>query len=75
MIWLNILNRYNKIINETKTMSQHIVKIKSIQKVTHDVLQIVTEKPSGYSFIPGQATDVSINHAEWKEEKLSLIHI
>ena len=33
------------------------------------MLQIVTEKPSGYSFIPGQATDVSINHAEWKEEK------
>ena len=27
-------------------MGQHIVKIKSIKKVTHDVLQIVTDKPS-----------------------------
>ena len=50
-------------------MEQHIVKIKSIDKVTHDVLQIVTEKPPAYTFIPGQATDVSINLSEWKEEK------
>jgi ferredoxin-NADP reductase len=50
-------------------MGQHIVKIKSIDKVTHDVLQIVTEKPAVYTFIAGQATDVSINNAGWKEEK------
>ncbi len=50
-------------------MTQHIVKIKSIKKVTHDVLQIVTDKPSAYTFNPGQATDVSINNNEWKEEK------
>ena len=50
-------------------MGQHIVKIKSIGKVTHDVLQIVTEKPPAYTFIPGQATDISINNNEWKEEK------
>jgi ferredoxin-NADP reductase len=50
-------------------MGQHIVKIKSIDKVTHDVLQVVTEKPSEYTFIAGQATDVSINNADWKEEK------
>ena len=50
-------------------MGQHIVKIKSIGKVTHDVLQIVTEKPSTYTFTPGQATDVSINNTDWKDEK------
>ena len=50
-------------------MEQHIVKIKSIDKVTHDVLQIVTEKPSAYTFTPGQATDVSINNTGWKDEK------
>ena len=50
-------------------MEQHIVKIKSIKKLTHDVLQIVTEKPPAYTFIPGQATDISINNDEWKEEK------
>ena len=50
-------------------MEQHLVKIKSIEKVTHDVLQIVTEKPPAYTFIPGQATDVSINNTGWKDEK------
>ena len=50
-------------------MGQHIVKIKSIEKVTHDVLQIVTEKPFAYTFTPGQATDVSINNTDWKNEK------
>ena len=52
-------------------MGQHIVKIKSIDKVTHDVLQIITDKPVAYTFIPGQATDVSINNTDWKEEKRS----
>lgn len=46
-----------------------IVKIKSIDKVTHDVLQIVTEKPLDFFFVPGQATDVCINKPNWKEEK------
>ncbi len=50
-------------------MGKHVVKIKSIRKVTHDVLQIVTNKPVGYHFKPGQATDVSINQDDWKEEK------
>ena len=50
-------------------MEQHIVKVKSINKVTHDVLRIVTEKPSDYTFTPGQATEVSINKNGWKDEK------
>ncbi len=50
-------------------MPQHVVKIKSIYKITHDVLQIVTEKPLYFTFIPGQATEVSINKNGWKEEK------
>jgi ferredoxin-NADP reductase len=50
-------------------MGQHIVKIKSIGKVTHDVLRIVTEKPPAYTFVSGQATDVSINNTDWKDEK------
>ena len=50
-------------------MEQHLVKIKSIDKVTHDVLQIVTERPQGYKFTPGQATEVSINKSGWQEEK------
>lgn len=50
-------------------MEQHLVKIKSIDKVTHDVLKIVTEKPHGYNFTPGQATEVSINKNGWQDEK------
>ena len=47
-------------------MKQGIVKIKSIMHITHDVLQIVTEKPKQYNFKPGQATEVSINKPDWK---------
>ena len=50
-------------------MKQHLVKIKSIKHITHDVLQIVTEKPKQYNFTPGQATEVSINKPDWKEKK------
>ena len=50
-------------------MEQHPVKIKSIDRVTHDVLKIVTEKPQKYNFTPGQATEVSINKNGWHNEK------
>lgn len=50
-------------------MEQHIVKIVSIHDVTHDVRAYRVEKPSGYHFEPGQATEVSINKEGWKEEK------
>jgi ferredoxin-NADP reductase len=50
-------------------MKQHIVKIKSIIKITYDVLEIVTDKPSAYTFTPGQATDISINKNGCKDTK------
>ena len=50
-------------------MEQHIVKIKSSDHITHDVLRIVTEKPQQYTFTPGQATEVSINKKGWQNEK------
>ena len=50
-------------------MKQYIVKIKSIKHITHDVLQLVTEKPENYNFTPGQATEVSINKPDWKGKK------
>ena len=50
-------------------MEHHLIKIKSIKHITHDVLQIVTEKPPYYSFTPGQATEIAINKKEWKNEK------
>jgi ferredoxin-NADP reductase len=50
-------------------MEEHVVKIRSVDKITHDVLQIVTEKPKGYKFTPGQATEISIDKDGWKKEK------
>lgn len=50
-------------------MKQHFVKVKSVKHITHDVLQIVTEKPKNFSFNPGQATEVAINKEGWLNEK------
>lgn len=50
-------------------MKGHLVKIKSIQLITHDVLQIVTDKPVHYNFKPGQATEVAINADGWRDKK------
>jgi ferredoxin-NADP reductase len=50
-------------------MESHIVKILDLGKVTHDVLAVKAEKPAGYNFVPGQATEIAINDAEWKNEK------
>jgi len=46
-----------------------IVRIMAIRQVTHDVKEFRVEKPKGYHFVPGQATDVSINKPEWKDKK------
>ena len=48
-------------------MSEHIVKIIKIEDVTHDVKCFVIKRPEGYDFVPGQATEVSINQPDWKE--------
>lgn len=50
-------------------MEEHIVKIISKALITHDVLQIRIEKPAGYDFVPGQATEVAINKENWKQER------
>jgi len=50
-------------------MEEHIVKIRSVRNVTHDVLRFVVDKPAGYTFVPGQATEVAINKKEWLQER------
>jgi ferredoxin-NADP reductase len=50
-------------------MEQYAVKIIFIEKITHNVLRIVTEKPENYNFHPGQATEISINKEGWVNEK------
>ena len=49
-------------------MEKHIVKILSANYVTHNVRHFVVEKPEGFTYIPGQATDVSINKPGQEEE-------
>src|SRR3989338_3384621 len=50
-------------------MKHTIVKVESVNKITHDILKIVTEKPDDFLFHSGQATEVSINKKGWKEKK------
>lgn len=44
------------------------VKIISVQKATHDVMHVRTEKPQDFAYSSGQAVDVAINTPKWKEE-------
>jgi ferredoxin-NADP reductase len=50
-------------------MEKHIVKILSVKEVTHDVKSFRIEKPAGYTFRPGQATEVSVNKPGWEKER------
>ncbi|WP_194852491.1 FAD-binding oxidoreductase [Nonlabens antarcticus] len=45
------------------------VKIKEVVSITHDVKQFKTEKPAGYNYTPGHATEVSINKEGWQDKK------
>jgi ferredoxin-NADP reductase len=49
-------------------MEKHIVKVLKTEFVTHNVKRFTLEKPAGYSFISGQATDVAINKPGLEEE-------
>jgi ferredoxin-NADP reductase len=45
------------------------VKIITIQKVAKNVRRYVLERPAGYDFVPGQATELSIDRPEWADRK------
>jgi ferredoxin-NADP reductase len=49
-------------------MAEHIVKVLDTEFLTHNVKRFVVEKPADYTYIAGQATDVSINTPELKDE-------
>ncbi|HMI60127.1 MAG TPA: FAD-binding oxidoreductase, partial [Puia sp.] len=46
-----------------------VVRILETKQVTHNVKRFRFEKPEGYSFNPGQATDVCVNKPGWEDEK------
>jgi ferredoxin-NADP reductase len=50
-------------------MEHHIVNILSVERVTHDVKRFKVEKPTGYTFLPGQATEVSLVKKGWEDER------
>ena len=49
-------------------MAEHFVKILECSFISHDVKRFIVEKPEGFIFTPGQATDISINLPEWKDQ-------
>jgi ferredoxin-NADP reductase len=49
-------------------MEKHIVKVLKAAYLTHNVRQFTLEKPAGYTFVSGQATDVSINKPGLEDE-------
>jgi predicted ferric reductase len=54
--------------NKMSTMEHLIAKNISICNITHDVLQIFTEKPQHLNFTPGQAIEIFINTEGWQNE-------
>jgi ferredoxin-NADP reductase len=49
-------------------MAEYILKILECSYISHDVKRFAIEKPKGFTFIPGQSTDLSINLPEWKDK-------
>lgn len=47
----------------------HTVKILDIADVTHNVRRYTLERPQGYRFEPGQATEMSLDEDGWREKK------
>ena len=50
-------------------MDIYPVRVLSTRWVTHNVRQFMVDKPKGYTFVPGQATEVSLPSDKWKNER------
>lgn len=48
---------------------KHIVKIIMTDFASQSMKRFITQKPENYRFISGQATEVAINHSDWKDKK------
>ena len=47
----------------------HTLTLKSIRPITHDVNELTFDRPEGYDFTPGQATDLALDRDGWRDEK------
>ncbi len=50
-------------------MADYKVKVLDVKPVTHNVHAFTIEKPAGFTYVPGQATDLSILKENWENEK------
>lgn len=48
---------------------EYPITIRAIERLTPNVRRYTCEKPEGYTFEPGQATEVSLDREGWREEK------
>ncbi|WP_108261163.1 ferredoxin reductase domain-containing protein [Mangrovicoccus ximenensis] len=49
-------------------MTHHIA-LEEIEALTGQVYRLRLEKPEGFNFVPGQATDVAIDREGWRDEE------
>ncbi|MEC7819074.1 MAG: flavodoxin reductase [Pseudomonadota bacterium] len=47
----------------------HTMTLQSIRPITHNVHELTFERPEGYAFDPGQATDFALDRDGWRDEK------
>ncbi|MBW4982931.1 flavodoxin reductase [Mameliella sp. CS4] len=47
----------------------HQIELQSVDRLTHDVRRLTFEKPAGYDYAPGQATDFALDRDGWREEQ------
>lgn len=47
----------------------HTLTLNSIETVTHDTFRLEFPRPEGFSFQPGQATELALDRPEWRDEK------
>ncbi|MEN9061726.1 FAD-binding oxidoreductase [Ponticoccus litoralis] len=45
------------------------ITLKSTEPVTHDTHRLTFEKPEGFDFTPGQATDFALDRDGWRDER------
>jgi ferredoxin-NADP reductase len=50
-------------------MDIYPVRVLSARWVTHNVRQFMVDKPKGYTFVPGQATEVTLPADKWKDAR------
>lgn len=47
----------------------HKLTLRAVSPVTHDVNRYLFDRPDGYDFTPGQATELAIDKEGWRDEK------